>query len=132
MDHKDFVTSLPAGLRAGLTARSDQAGLRHLALHLGAPFFLTQALAPGKFLEICGKLDRARAVTWQFSAEQPLNFNIHFHEGEKVTYPAKVEGASAAAGRLKVVSEQDYCWMWTNKSKEEVKLEMSLRHAQAK
>lgn len=36
MDHKDFVTSLPAGLRAGLTARSDQAGLRHLALHLGA------------------------------------------------------------------------------------------------
>jgi len=28
--------------------------------------------------------------------------------------------------------DQDYCWMWTNKSKEEVKLEMSLRHAQAK
>ncbi len=36
MDHKTFVASLPAELRADLTAKSDQAGLRHLAGHLGA------------------------------------------------------------------------------------------------
>jgi hypothetical protein len=33
---------------------------------------------------------------------------------------------------LLISLDQDYCWMWTNKSKEEVKFEMSLRHAQAK
>jgi fatty acid desaturase len=36
MDHKSFVATLPAELRARLTARSDIAGLRHLAGHGGA------------------------------------------------------------------------------------------------
>ncbi len=36
MDHKDYVASLPADLRARLTAKSDPAGLWHLAGHLGA------------------------------------------------------------------------------------------------
>ena len=83
-------------------------------------------LAAGKFIEICGKLDKAKPVAWQFSAERPLNFNIHFHEGEKVTYPAKVEGATAASGLLKIVSEQDYCWMWTNKSDQALELKVLL------
>lgn len=36
MDHKAFVSALPAELREAMTARSDGPGLRHLALHLGA------------------------------------------------------------------------------------------------
>lgn len=36
MDHKSIVAGLDPGLRARLTAKSDQAGLRHLAGHLGA------------------------------------------------------------------------------------------------
>ncbi|MCV2367865.1 hypothetical protein [Roseateles oligotrophus] len=83
-------------------------------------------LAQGKFVEICGKLDKAKPVIWQFTAGQALNFNIHFHEGEKVTYPARVEGATAASGLLKIVSEQDYCWMWTNKSDQAVELKLML------
>lgn len=35
MDHKAFLTSLPASDKAALTGRSDRAGLRHLALHVG-------------------------------------------------------------------------------------------------
>ncbi len=34
-DHKTFLASVPAQDRIALTARSDRAGLRHLALHLG-------------------------------------------------------------------------------------------------
>jgi fatty acid desaturase len=36
MDHKEFLQKLPAEIKARLTLRSDQAGLRHLAGHLGA------------------------------------------------------------------------------------------------
>ncbi|WP_310386155.1 hypothetical protein [Roseateles sp.] len=89
-------------------------------------FEQSRPLEAGKFLEVCGKLDKAKPVTWQFSAERALNFNIHFHEGEKVTYPAKVDGATSAAGLLKVASEQDYCWMWSNKSGHAIELKLSL------
>lgn len=47
VDHKAFVTGLPADLRARLTAKSDQAGLRHLALHLGAIFAVGALIAAG-------------------------------------------------------------------------------------
>lgn len=36
MDHRAFVAGLDPGVKAALTARSDAAGLRHLALHAGA------------------------------------------------------------------------------------------------
>ena len=35
MDHREFMAGLPADLRDRVTARSNGAGLRHLALHLG-------------------------------------------------------------------------------------------------
>lgn len=35
MDHKAWLAALPSDVKAQLTARSDAAGLRHLALHLG-------------------------------------------------------------------------------------------------
>ena len=35
MDHRDFVAGLDAGTRAALSAKSDRAGLAHLALHGG-------------------------------------------------------------------------------------------------
>ena len=35
-DHHSFVAGLPPGVKARLTARSDAAGMRHLALHGGA------------------------------------------------------------------------------------------------
>ncbi len=36
IDHRAFLTSLPPEVRTGLTARSDRAGLVHLAGHAGA------------------------------------------------------------------------------------------------
>jgi fatty acid desaturase len=50
MDHKAFVSALPAELREAMTARSDGPGLRHLALHLGAILLvggLIAAAVPG-------------------------------------------------------------------------------------
>lgn len=75
----------------------------------------TFQLAPGKFAEYCGKLSKGQTVRWSFEAGAALDFNIHYHPGKEVEYPAKAKGVAAQQGELKVALDQDYCWMWSNK-----------------
>jgi hypothetical protein len=89
----------------------------------------TAVVAPGKFAEVCGKLSRAEAVAWSFESEQPLDFNIHYHEGKQVVTPEKRDAALRADGRLEAVIQQDYCWMWSNKSGMPAKLDLRLNKA---
>ncbi len=84
------------------------------------------SVAPGKFAEVCGKLARADSVAWRFDASGPLNFNIHYHEGKDVRYPERRDALAGASGRLQVALDQDYCWMWTNKSGQAVDLNVPL------
>ncbi|TXC66199.1 hypothetical protein FSC37_10570 [Piscinibacter aquaticus] len=81
---------------------------------------------PGKFAEACGKLERGNAVARRFEAGGPLDFNIHYHEGKAVRYPASRKAVAAVRGELKVALDQDYCWMWTNKSQQPVDLRFTL------
>ena len=83
-------------------------------------------VAPGKFAEVCGKLNPPADVQWQFSANVPLTFNIHYHEGKAVKFPAKQDGVAEGSGKLGVKIQQDYCWMWTNKSIKESTLRVTL------
>ena len=85
------------------------------------------AVAPGQFAEICGKLNPPDDLQWQFSANVPLNFNIHYHEGKAVKFPAKQDGVAKGSGKLGVEIRQDYCWMWTNKSASAATLHIKLR-----
>lgn len=43
-----------------------------------------------------------------------------------MTYLAKLDGALKAQAVLDVAVEQDYCWMWANKSAEPVALTVEL------
>ncbi|RZU03070.1 hypothetical protein [Rivibacter subsaxonicus] len=83
-------------------------------------------LAPGKFLEVCGKLSRGQAIAWSFKSDGPLNFNIHYHEGDKVEYPARRDAVAELEGRLEAGLDQDYCWMWSNKSERAADLHLML------
>lgn len=83
-------------------------------------------IAPGKFVEACEKLSDGAKVAWSFKAATPLDFNIHYHEGKEVRFPAKKSQISHDAGTLKVKLAQDYCWMWTNKSAAEATLSIKL------
>jgi hypothetical protein len=73
------------------------------------------AVPPGKFAELCGKLAVGAKVQRQFDAPAPLNFNIHFHEGKDVRFPARQDGVKRLQGVLEVASPQGQCWTWTNK-----------------
>ena len=83
-------------------------------------------VAPGKFVEVCEKLPKAAKVDWSFSAAAPLDFNIHFHEGKKVRFPARKDQVAKDAGTLVTKVSQDYCWMWTNKAAVDVALSIKL------
>jgi hypothetical protein len=86
-------------------------------------------VAPGKFAEWCGKLRHGDRVQWSFEAAAPLDFNVHYHEGKDVRFPAHQDRIAKAVGILDVTLEQDYCWMWTNKSQAAVALKARLRKA---
>lgn len=73
-------------------------------------------VAPDKFAEICGALQKGQSVRWRFESSHELDFNIHFHEGSGVSYPTRGERVREPQGTLAVDAAQDYCWMWSNKS----------------
>ena len=90
-------------------------------------FERTVTVAPGKFAEVCGPLRGGQAVTWSFDAEAPLNFNIHYHVGKDVHYPARQDQVARLQGELPVNAAQDYCWMWTNKGSKPARMDLLLQ-----
>jgi hypothetical protein len=84
-------------------------------------------VAPGRFFEACGKLDAGAAVRWQFEASAVLDFNIHYHQGKDVIYPAQLKAVAQGADTLAVKLAQDYCWMWTNRGAAPVQLDLRLQ-----
>lgn len=113
-----------AGLALLGTARAELVEIRWDA---AGRFEHAQILAPGQFAEVCGRLGKGRAIAWSFKSSQPTVFNIHYHEGCKVEYPARFEGARSAEGLLMPALDQDYCWMWSNPTGASAELTLSLQ-----
>ena len=122
-------------------ARRDSVGLPKLLIELALArkpalkgdvldrqgrFEQQHSIAPGKALELCGRLPQGIDVRWSFEASGPTEFNIHYHQGEKVVYRAKRIKVSRARDRLHASLEQDYCWMWHNKSPHALTLRAAL------
>ena len=86
-------------------------------------------IAPKKFLEICGKAKMGDAVAWQFKGSAPTDFNIHYHVGKDVSYPENRKEVASADGTLSAPLDQDYCWMWSNRSAQAIDIEVTLKQA---
>ena len=84
-------------------------------------------VAPAKFAEVCGKLPAGLQVRWDFESATPLDFNVHYHVGKEVVFPAKLTAVAAAKDVLDTKVDQDYCWMWSNKSEAAVTIKVTLR-----
>ncbi len=97
----------------------------------GDTFEHKAGIAPKKFLELCGKLKKGDGVMWQFKGSAPTDFNIHYHVGNDVTYPENRKGVASAEGSLVAPLDQDFCWMWTNRSVQPLDMEVTLKQAQA-
>jgi hypothetical protein len=89
-------------------------------------FERTLVVAPGKLVEFCGALRPGQTVTWSFEADGAVNFNIHYHVGQEVRYPSRMDQVRQSQGVLAVESAQDYCWMWVNETERPSKLAVAL------
>ena len=105
-----------AVLAMAVMAIEARAELVEIAWDKAGRFETSLNVAPGKFAEVCGRLNKGQSVAWSFKGDRPMNFNIHYHEGKQVVFPAKQDDAVDAQGKLDVGLSQDYCWMWTNKT----------------
>lgn len=81
----------------------------------------------GKILEVCEKLVSGDKVQWSFGADASLDFNIHYHEADKVLYSAREEQSLQARDTLQVSVNQDYCWMWRNRHDRAVEVTIDTR-----
>ena len=72
-------------------------------------------LKPGGVAEECLRLEAGRSRSFSWSADGPVDFNIHFHHGDKVSYPVKANGRRKGGGKFTASAGEDYCWMWSTK-----------------
>jgi hypothetical protein len=86
----------------------------------GAP--VDKVLEPGKSHEYCEKLATGDERRYHWKADGPMDFNIHYHVGERVEFPVKRSAMRGDGGTFKARSDQDYCWMWTSKATKPAKL----------
>ena len=62
--------------------------------------------------EECFKLDERDRVDYGFESTEPVDFNIHYHEGQAVVMPIAREKSRGDAGIYVARIAQDYCLMW--------------------
>ncbi|MBB5204852.1 hypothetical protein HNQ51_002166 [Inhella inkyongensis] len=124
------MKNLTAGLALGLVALGAHAEIVEIRWDAQAKSEASFQVAPGKFAEACGKLTKGQKVSWSFESDRPLNFNIHYHVGKKVEYPAKQADVAQLQGELAVALDQDYCWMWSNKGNAPAALKLLLQRSE--
>ncbi|MBL0141486.1 MAG: hypothetical protein IPP91_05330 [Betaproteobacteria bacterium] len=73
-------------------------------------------LKPGGIAEECLRLEAGNSRRFEWFSNLPVDFNIHFHQGDTVTYPVKLNGQRKGGGRFTATVGEDYCWMWTAKA----------------
>ena len=72
-------------------------------------------LKPGGVAEECLRLEAGRSRAFEWTSDSPVDFNIHYHQGEKVTYPVKANKQREGKGRFTASAGEDFCWMWSSK-----------------
>ena len=79
-------------------------------------------IAPGNSNEHCLKIEAGKAIRYRFEAAAPVDFNIHHHRGNDVLYPVKRDGVTRAQAAFRAPASGDYCLMWTNKGRVQVRV----------
>ena len=74
-------------------------------------------LAPGQSHEACATLARDDTRSYHWKSDAPVDFNIHYHDGDKVVMPVERKGMRGDGGTFKAKAAQGYCWMWTARDK---------------
>jgi hypothetical protein len=69
-------------------------------------------LAPFAMYLECMALTSGERVAYRFSARAPVDFNVHFREGNAMIIPVEVKGTLGESGDFAAQETSDYCLMW--------------------
>ena len=75
------------------------------------------AIAANRLHEECFPMKAGERVTFSFKSNEVIDFNIHYHNQNKVHYPLKIEKITALAKTVQVTKKSVYCLMWKNNQK---------------
>jgi hypothetical protein len=70
------------------------------------------ALAPHGMHEECAKLAPGDRLEYTFTSDEPVDFNIHYHDGAAVVEPITRNRVPEDAGVFAPALAQDYCLTW--------------------
>jgi hypothetical protein len=84
-------------------------------------------LKAGKSHEKCFTMETDQTLAYRFEAGAKVNFNIHFHKGDVIQYPMKLDSTATASGMFTAKANDSYCMMWENLSEEAVTLNYTHR-----
>lgn len=70
------------------------------------------AIAPYGIHQECLALASGERIGYRFNAQQPVAFNVHFHEGNTVIMPVDVKATIEESGDFTADRKQTYCLTW--------------------
>ena len=87
----------------------------------------TITLPAREFHEECMDLAARQKLDYSFRSAGPLEFNIHYHRGDKIHYPVLKKGVKALTGTYVPERGDGYCMMWRNAATRTVELDYRFR-----
>lgn len=51
-------------------------------------------------------------LVYRFTAQRPVDFNIHYREGKTMIMPVSYDATTAEDGAFRPLAAQDYCLVW--------------------
>ena len=67
---------------------------------------------PFELHEECMPMGPGDRLVYRFTAQRPVAFNIHYHEGKTVIMPVSRDETTADDDTFRPLAAHDYCLMW--------------------
>jgi hypothetical protein len=79
----------------------------------GTPREVTgQRINPFELHEECLRMEPGDWLVYRFTAQRPVDFNIHYREGKTTIMPVARDETTAEDGAFRPLAAQDYCLAW--------------------
>jgi hypothetical protein len=82
----------------------------------------TVTMAPFEFRELCVALADDQKIDVEFQSGEPIEYDIHYHDGFTVRFPVKLTGVTTHSDQFVAESDRAYCLMWFNGGLKETSL----------
>lgn len=99
-------------------------GERALAAEDAGPYSFT--LSGKAFDERCLTLAAGEAIRYRFRASAPVDFNIHYHRGDEMSFPVRRAAVREIDATFRAKRADGYCLMWERAGEGKAQVEGSI------